>query len=292
MTMTRLERNAQLHNVLRAMERAYEKGDFAEFVSLLDEDCVYESMWVIERLHGYKAVADHLLGKGNSIRKSGAYPECWIEEMVGDINPLPETNIQENVKEKYSTVAPLYEAGKYCLIIEQEIDGETNKTVVVLQLTETGKVCRISICLPDYFNTQGCYPYIAVLPGKAEDNNRDARIIIGDSYFSELYLFFDLAGEGFDEYDNLEIPMEKWEYILSCWKDFVDAPNYDTFFEKVAGVDYENWFVGDKDVLSRLGYSGFSLWKDRKENARMLNGLLEWTEKYRNSYDCVRTYGF
>ena len=86
--------------------------------------------------------------------------------------------------------------------------------------------------------------------------------------------------------------MEKWEYILSCWKDFVDAPNYDAFVEKVAGIDYENWFVGDKDVLSRLGYSGVSLWKERKENARMLNDLLEWTEKYRDSYDCVRTYGF
>ena len=100
MTMTRLERNAQLHNVLRAMERAYEKGDFTEFVALLDEDCVYESMWVIERLHGREAVANHLLGKGNSISKSGSYPDCWIEEMVGNINPLPDTDIQENIKEK------------------------------------------------------------------------------------------------------------------------------------------------------------------------------------------------
>jgi len=292
MTMTRLERNTQLHNVLRAMERAYEKGDFTEFVPLLDEECVYESMWVIEPLYGRQAVADHLLGKGNSISKSGAYPECWIEEFVGNIKPLPDTDIHENVKEKYGIIAPLYEAGKYCLMMEQELDGKTNKAVVVLQLTEEGKVCRISICLPNFFNTRGCYPYITVLPGQGEDNNRDARIIVGDSYFSELYLFFDLAGEGFDEYDDLEIPMEKWEYILSCWKDFVNAPNYDAFVEKVAGIDYENWFVGDKEVLSRLGYSGFYLWKERKENARMLNDLLEWTEKYRDSYECVRTYGF
>lgn len=292
MTMTRLERNAQLHNVLRAMERAYEKGDFTEFVALLDEDCVYESMWVIERLHGREAVANHLLGKGNSISKSGSYPDCWIEEMVGNINPLPDTDIQENIKEKYAAVAPLYEAGKYCLIMEQKLDGETNEVVVVLQLKEDGKVSRISICLPEYFNTRSCCPYVDVFPGKGEDNNRDARVIVGDAYYSELYLFFDLAGEEFDEYDNLEIPMEKWEYILSCWKDFVDAPNYDAFVEKVAGIDYENWFVGDKDVLSRLGYSGVSLWKERKENARMLNDLMEWTKKYKNSYECICTYGF
>ena len=290
--MTRLEKNAQLHSVLQSMERAYEEGDFTEFVSLLDENCVYESMWVIERLYGKEAVANHLLGKGNSISKSGAYPECYIEEMVGDINPLPDADIQENVKEKYSSIAPLCEPGKYCLFMEQEIDGKTNKSVVVLQLSDMGKVSRISICLPRFFNTQGCYPYITVFPGKDEDNHEEGRIIIGDCYFRELYFFFDLAGEGFDEYDDLEILMEKWEHILSCWKDFVDAPDYDTFFEKVAGVDYENWLVGNKDVLSRLGHSGASLWKARKENALMLNDLMEWTEKYKSSYDCICTYGF
>ena len=64
MTMTRLERNTQLYNVLRVLETAYEKGDFTEFVDLLAEDCVYESMWVLEPLCGREAVSRHLLGKG------------------------------------------------------------------------------------------------------------------------------------------------------------------------------------------------------------------------------------
>ena len=292
MTMTRLEKNTQLFNVLRVFETAYEKGDFTEFVDLLTEDCVYESMWVLEPLCGREAVSRHLLGKGKSIRESESFPGCWIVELVGSMNPLPESDSIVNGEKKRATLALAYEAGKFCLMMEQELDGKTNAALVDLKLTEDGMVSRIDICIPELFNTRDCYPYITVFPARGDDDNNDAKIIIGDAYFSELYLFFDLAGESFGQYDDLVIPMEKWEYILSCWKDFVDAPNYDTFVEKVAGIDYENWFVGDKEILGRLGYSGVFLWKERKENARMLKSLMEWTEKYRDSYDCVRTYGF
>ena len=60
----------QLYNILRILEDAYEDGDFTEFVTLLAEDCVYESMWVLEPLRGREAVTNHLLGKGKSIQRS------------------------------------------------------------------------------------------------------------------------------------------------------------------------------------------------------------------------------
>ena len=239
MTMTRLERNAQLYNVLRVLETAYEKGDFTEFVDLLTEDCVYESMWVLEPLCGREVVSRHLLGKGKSIKESETFPSCWIVELVGTMNPLPESDIIVNGEKKRATLALAYEAGKFCLMMEQELNGETNQVLVDLKLTEEGRVSRMDLCMPELFNRNGMCPHVIFLPAKGEEENEGALVRISDGYFSELYLFFDLAGEEFDEYDNLEIPMEKWEYILSCWKDFVDAPNYDAFVEKVAGIDYE-----------------------------------------------------
>lgn len=292
MTMTRLERNTQLYNVLRILETAYEKGDFAEFVSLLTEDCVYESMWVLEPLCGREAVSRHLLGKGKSIRESETFPSCWIVELAGNMNPLPESDVIVNGENKRARIALAYEAGKFCLMMSQELNGETNEVLVDLKLTEDGKVSRMDLCMPELFNQNGMCPHVVFLPANGEEENEDALIRISDAYFSELYLFFDLAGEEFDEYDDLVIPMEKWEYILSRWKDFVNAPNYDAFVEKAAGIDYEKWSVANKSVIERLGWNGTSLWKRRRENAIMLEGLLEWTEKYRNSYDCVRTYGF
>jgi hypothetical protein len=110
----------QLYNVLRILEDAYEDGDFTEFVTLLAEDCVYESMWVLEPLCGREAVTNHLLGKGKSIQRSSAYPRCWIEEFVGNMNPISNAKISLNGEKKYGTVALAYESGKFCLMLKQE----------------------------------------------------------------------------------------------------------------------------------------------------------------------------
>jgi hypothetical protein len=72
----------------------------------------------------------------------------------------------------------------------------------------------------------------------------------------------------------------------------VDATDYDTFIEQAAGIDYKKWSVSNKFVMGRLSRNGTNLWKRRRENAVMLDGLLEWTQKYKNSHDCIRTYGF
>ena len=290
--MTRLERNMQLYNILRILEDAYEDGDFTEFVTLLAEDCVYESMWVLEPLYGREAIANHLLGKGKSIRRSGAYPHCWIAEFVGSMNPVSNANISLNGEKKYGTVALAYEPGKFCLMLEQELDGKTNEMLIDLKLTEDGKVSRMDLCMPELFNRNGMCPHVVFLPANGEEENEGALVRISDGYFSELYLFLGMAEEEFDEYSDLVIPMENWVKALGFWKDFVEATDYDAFVEKAAGIDYEKWSVSNKFVIERLGWNGTSLWKRRRENAIMLAGLLEWTQKYMNSHDCIRTYGY
>jgi len=289
--VTRLERNMQLYNVLGILEDAYEEGDFAEFVPLLAEDCVYESMWVLEPLCGREAVANHLLEKGNSIRRSGAFPCCWIAETVGNMNPLPESNININGEKKYGTVALAYEAGKFCLMLEQELDGKTNGMLIDLKLTEDGKVSRMDLCMPELFNTSGMRPHVILLPANGEDENKDALIRIGYDYCDELYLFLDLADQDFDMYGDLVIPMAKWERMLQWWKEFVEAKDYDTIYEKMAGIDYENWSVANKFAHHRLGWSGASLWNKRHIHAEKLEGLLEWTRKY-CGYESIHSYGF
>lgn len=290
--MTRLERNTQLYNVLRILETAYEDGDFTEFVDLLTEDCVYESMWVLEPLCGREAVSRYLLGKGKSIKESENFPSCWIVELVGNINPLPESDIIVNGKKKLATLALAYEAGKFCLMMEQELDGKTNEVLVDLKLTEDGKVSRMDLCMPELFNRNSMCPHVIFLPANGEEKNEDALIRISDGYFSELHVFMGMAGEDFGVYDDLVIPMENWVKTLDFWKAFVAAADYDAFVENAAGINYENWSVSNKDVMELLSRCGVSLWKRRKENAVMLDGLLEWTQKHKDSHDCIRTYGF
>lgn len=292
MTMTRLERNTQLYNVLQVLETAYEEGDFTEFVSLLTEDCVYESMWVLEPLCGREAVSRHLLSKGKSIRESESFPSCWVVELVGNMNPLPESDIIVNGEKKRAALALAYEPCKFCLMMEQELNGETHEVLVDLKLTEDGKVSRMDLCMPELFHKNGMCPHVIFLPANGEEENEDALIRISDGYFSELRVFMVMAEEDFDEHDNLVIPMENWVKTLEYWKAFVEATDYDAFVENAAGINYENWSVSNKDVMERLGWCGVSLWKRRKENAVMLDGLLEWTQKYKDSHDCIRVYGY
>ena len=289
--MTRLERNMQLYNVLRILDDAYRGGDFTEFVTLLAEDCVYESMWVLEPLCGREAVTNHLLGKGKSIQQSGAYPRCWIEEFVGNMNPIPNVDISLNGEKKYGTVALAYESGKFCLILEQELDDKTNKVLIDLKLTEDGKVSRMDLCMPELFNTTGLCPHVEFLPANGDEENKDALIRIGYDYFNELYLFLGLADQDFDEYDDLAIPMENWKRMLQWWKEFVKAKDYDTIYEKMAGIDYDNWSVANKSAHRQLGWSGERLWNKRHIHADKLEGLLEWTQKY-GGYESIHTYGF
>lgn len=292
MKMTRLERNTRLYNVLQILVDAYEEGDFSEFVPLLTEDCVYESMWVLDPLCGREAVSRHLMGKGRSIQKSESFPRCWIVELSGNMNPIPESDVVVNGEQKRAAIALTYESGKFCLMMEQELNGEKNRVLVDLKLTADGMVSRMDLCMPELFNTKGMCPHVVAFMANGEEENEDTLIRISSGYFSELYLFFALAKEDFDEYDDLEIPMDKWEEILAYWKEFVNTASYDDFAEKYAGIDYEKWSVSNKEILRRLSWSGASLWRNRNENAIMLNGLLEWTKEYRGSYNCVRVYGF
>lgn len=281
----------QLYNVLCILEDAYEDGDFTEFVTLLAEDCIYESMWVLEPLCGRDAVTNHLLGKGKSIQRSGAYPRCWIEEFVGSMNPISNADISLNGEKKYGTVALAYEPGKFCLMLEQKLDGKTNEMLIDLKLTEDGMVSRMDLCMPELFNTTGLCPHVVFLPANGDEENKDALIRIGYDYFNELYLFLGLADQDFDEYGDLEIPMESWERMLQWWKEFVEAKDYDTIYEKMAGIDYDNWSVANKFAHHRLGWSGEGLWNERHIHADKLAGLLEWTQKYCD-YESIHTYGF
>lgn len=286
--MTRLERNVQLFWILRDLLSAYEDGDFTEFVSLLAEDCVYTSMWVLESLCGRDAVANHLLKKGASIRESASYPSGRIVELVGNMNPVSDTELVVNGEKKNGSVALMYEPGKYCLMLEQELDGKTNQTLVDLKLDSEGKVQRIDLCMPELFRTRAMYDWINLRFAKKDEEHEADEVMVGKTYLTELYLFFGLAGIYFDEYADQYIPMEKWDKMLEHWKQFIAATDYDATYEQLAGVDYDDWTVGDKAANRRLKQNGAYLWKERKNRAVMLADLIEWTERYRSEYDGIQ----
>lgn len=293
--MTKLERNAKLLVVLGHLSYAYQTGDFSSFVTLLTEDCIYESMWVRDPLCGKEAVSQHLLGKGKSIEKSGTFPSCWIVELIGDMNLLPGSNVIVNGEKNHATIALAYEPGKYCLMMEQKLNGKTNGVLVDLKLNDEGLVCRMDLCMPELFKIRDFGHYISVYPTNTEDDydeDDDKEIYISEAYFKELYAFFCVAGEEFDEDVGITIPMDKWQKVLAAWEEFATATDYDTIVEKLCGINYTTEPIANKDALDYFDWCGWHLWSVRKAHSMMVRDLMEWTQKYQDQYRFIQIYGY
>ena len=147
--------------------------------------------------------------------------------------------------------------------------------------------------MPELFRYRDFCTFVSLYPCADEETMlHSAGIRVSEAYYSELYLFFGMVGEAFDEYGDLHIPMERWVESLRCWKRFYSFKTFDEAFEDACGIDYTNYTVKDVDARHRLVYNGDIIWRNRNNNANMLDGLLEWTEKYMNNWSYIHIYGF
>lgn len=288
---TRLEKDAVVFEYLRVLRDSYEEGDFSNFFEFLADDCVFESQWVLTPHTGIADIKGYLSGKGETLKKSGNFPSGYIAELVGNINVIKDAKVSINGKEQTASFGLHYDSGEICLILTQTIDDKENETVVRMQLNDEYKISRIDLCMPELFEYRSFYTFISLCPAVGEEENDDATIRISEPYYSELYLFLGAVGVDFDEYDDLNIPFDKWNEALAKWKTFCGASNFDEALEQLTGLNYDDWSVKDKAALRRLS-KNTSVWKNRNNHLNMLNGLIEWTDKYIKNYDSVVTYGF
>lgn len=295
---TRLETNNRIYKCLCALRKGYTKGDFEEFFEYMAEDCVFESQWVMTPNVGAEAVKDYLTGKGETLKKTNSFPHCYLVELVGDLNPIKEAKIHHNGEISIGSIGLLYTPGKLCLMMEQTLGEKTSKVLVDIRINESGLVKRVDLCMPElfnyrYFDSVECVDMMPAKDTSEEGEHNDGAIRISSSYFDELYLFLGLAGVEFDEYAYPQhIPMEQWVTAIGKWEKFASAYSFDAVFEELCGVDYDHATVGNEDALRRLSRSGEKMWNERQINRPMLNGLVEWTQKYRHDFPFVTCYGY
>lgn len=92
----KLEENSRLFDVLHALRKGYETGDFDELFPYLAADCVMESQWVLTPNTGYDAVVDYFTGKGKTLAKNESFPDCSIVELIGCMNPIESDGVEIN----------------------------------------------------------------------------------------------------------------------------------------------------------------------------------------------------
>lgn len=296
----RLEENSRQFDVLCALRKGYRTGDFGKLFPYLAQDCVMESQWVLTPNTGYDAVASYFIEKGKTLAENDCFPNCSIVELTGNCSPVKNSAVSVNDEEpKTSSVGLIYKPGKLCMLIEQRINDETKDVLVDFSIDDAGMVKRIDLCMPELFKYRYFCEYVCFFPTTAEweegeeyHSDQEHLVRVSEYYYGELYLFLACAGEQFDEYEDLRIPMNHWCHALGYWKDFMRAVDFDEAFEKIAGVDYDSGTVQNPDAAKRLGRIGKEMWENRHVNEIMLDDLIEWTNLYKSTHAFVNTYGW
>ena len=289
---TKLEKDAIMYTYLETFEKGYCSGDFSEVFPYLAEDCVMESQWVLAPNEGYQAVVDYLTGKGETLKRTGFFPSCSIVELVGGMNLIKDADFHVNGEKTHGSFGLLYNSGELSLLMEQTIDDKTNGVMLRIKLTDDYKIARVDLCDPGLFQYRDFYTFVSFYPANGENELKEGRMRVSEPYYPELYLFLGMVGEDFDEYDDMNIPMDKWIAFLEKWKSFYSFKTFDEAFENACGIDYDNFTAKDEAALRRLSSMGHDIWENRKKNPTMLHTLIEWTEKYSKICDTVNGYGF
>ena len=289
---TKLEFAKKTYDYLELISEGYRCGDFSSVFPYLAQDCVMESQWVLTPNEGYEAVAAYLNGKGESLKKSGFFPSCSIVELVGNINTMKNVDMKVNGEEQHGAVGLWYPAGELCLLMKQKMDAKENAVILRLKLSENEKIARIDLCMPELFRYRPYYTFVDFVPCKNNVDMNDAIIRVSEDYYCELYLFLGMAEVDFDEYDDINIPIDNWIRCLNFWKRFFTFKTFSEAYEDACGIDYATFTVKNKEAMRRLSYNGDIIWNNRVNSEEMVINLIEWTEKYKDMCDSISSYGF
>ncbi len=287
-----MEQATLVYDYLLMLKNGYTSGDFAPVFPCLAQDCVMESQWVMEPNVGYDAVTDYLIGKAKTLKRTEKFPCGSIWELVGNTNPVRNAEIHTDGEKTEGMVSLYYPSGEWCLLLEQTIEDKTNKVVLRIQLNEEDQIARIDLCMPELFQSRYLRDYLLLYPAMEDGRElEEGRVMVNDHYYGEVDLFLGKVDIGFATYINLTIPMEDWIAFLDHWKRFYDARSFDEAFETACGIDYTRFTVEDEDARQILVNVGDQIWANRNHNRNMLEGLIEWTEKYKDEWTHINLYG-
>ena len=291
---TKLERQALVHDYLELLWDGYRSGDFSEVFSHLATDCEMHSQWVFQPNVGYDAIVDYFTEKGNTLKETGNFPQCSIQELLGSARPVCNAQIYVDGVVESGKAELWYEAGELCLLMEQQLEDKTVSAILRLTLNDDGKIDTIHLCAPELFSYREWNDgtFMTLYPARGEEEKKDCRIRISDRYYGELSIALSSIERDFDEWGEESIPMNEWEKVLQKWQELYAFESFDALLESVGGVDYNTFGVEHSKAFATLMWSGKRIWKNRLQTPNIVCDLLEWTQKHKVCCDTVNMYGF
>ena len=113
------------YDILTVLGECYSKSEFEAIFEYMNEDCVWESQWVIEARKGIENVKEYYQQKSRILK-------------------------EHNSKCSYKVVE--IHTGKIALLITQELENETKDTMLEVKFSDDFKILRIDVCNPAFYS--------------------------------------------------------------------------------------------------------------------------------------------
>ena len=261
---------------LQIFWQGYREGNFESLFPLLSADCVLTAPDRAAPVIGSEAVQFYFSDVANALKRSDSFPACSVRER----HPKDGADVETET-----------DLAHFCLLL-RSAEEEDAHTALLIQLNAEEKIDRIVLCDAARIRSRYFWPYVSLCPCMSEEKPfQDAAVLVSESYYAELYLFLDMVGVDFDEYDDTYLPMEAWIRALERWQRFYAFETFDEAFEDTCGIDYKNFTCADQNRLYSLSHSGACIWNNRNHYSYMLEELIEWTNQYKERWSHVRIHG-
>lgn len=114
-----------IYEILIVLGECYSKSEFESIFEYLDDECVWESQWVIEAKKGIENVKAYYQEKSKILK-------------------------EHNSKCSYKVVE--IHTRKLALLITQELENETKDTMLEVKFSDDFKILRIDVCNPAFYS--------------------------------------------------------------------------------------------------------------------------------------------
>lgn len=137
----------------KIVEECYTTGNFEKLIAIISDDYEHHSFWVLEPMRGKETVIPYYIGKGNAIRKAGNRVQSMIVRISEDPRVVPVDKLNVNGEIVHNARISVWgDMGKACVLLEQEIDGETIRTLAIPTVDDEGRMTQLLITEPALFN--------------------------------------------------------------------------------------------------------------------------------------------
>ena len=272
------EKNEILRQYLETLCKCYSTGRFENLYTLLADDCVFESQWVLTPNVGKPAIVDYFQGKGATLRKNNCCPICTIVEFIGNVNTIKNAEVHLNGGEAQRASFGLwYPEGKLAMLMCQTLKDKTNGVIVDLQLDENDAISRIDLCMPELFNFKH-------FDGPFEIEGEDEEDLDDNTIEAEIKRMIDQSEEDFSELDD----------YISSHEDSYSGDLADFAFRAAiqsGNTEYVDQHADDFDLNDGDGYSTFLYETDDEEmqNILMNHGAFKSWDDYEDCRFAMET---